>query len=67
MKHASPLSFSERIAAAKSRLETDAARTPLGPERNALTEKLRQLDVAASLNELLSAPPLLPVRRGEPE
>ena len=65
MKHAQ--SFNERIAAAKARLKADAARTPSGPERNALTQKLRQLDVAASLNEWLSAPPLQPVRRGEPD
>lgn len=64
MKSASAPSFNDRISAAKARLKADAARTPSGRARAALTQKLRQLDVAVSLNEWLSAPPQ-PVRRGD--
>ena len=53
-----PGSFIDRIAEEKQRLETEAARVESGPARAALMRKLRQLDVAAHLNEWLSSPGL---------
>lgn len=39
----SPLKYEERIAAEKSRLETQLAHLPHGPARDALLKKIRQL------------------------
>ena len=51
-------SFTERIAQEKQRLEAELAKAGPGPARNGLQTKLRQLDVAAHLNEWLSSPGL---------
>ena len=42
----------------KKRLESEANRTGPGLVRNKLPEKIRQLDVAAHINEWLSSPGL---------
>jgi hypothetical protein len=56
----SPLKFEERIAAVKARLETQAARLPQGPQRDALQKKIRQLAVAVHMNEWMISPGLQP-------
>jgi hypothetical protein len=48
----------ERLTEEKKRLETEATRVGPGSERNKLLEKLRQLDVAAHINDWLSSPGL---------
>jgi hypothetical protein len=48
----------ERLTDEKKRIETEAARIGPGSARNELLEKLRQLDVAANINEWLSSPGL---------
>jgi hypothetical protein len=50
--------FIDRITQAKRRLEAEIAQARPGPARNDLEKKLRQLDVAAHLNEWLSSPGL---------
>jgi hypothetical protein len=49
-------SFIERIAEEKQRVEAEIAKAEPGPTRNGLERKLRQLDVAAHLNDWLSSP-----------
>jgi hypothetical protein len=51
MQRRKPLKFEERIAAEKARLETQVAYFPHGPERDALQKKIRQLAIAAHMNE----------------
>jgi len=51
-------SFTDRIADEKRRLEAAAAKAVPGRARDELMKKLRQLDVAAHLNEWLSSPGL---------
>jgi hypothetical protein len=53
-----PHSFLGRIALEKQRLEAEIARAEPGPALNALKQKLRQLDVAAHVDEWLSSPGL---------
>jgi hypothetical protein len=53
-----PGSFDIRITEEKKRLEAEAARIKPGPAHNELMKKLRQLDVAAHINEWLSSPGL---------
>lgn len=48
----------ERLAEQKKRLENEADQTGPGAARNKLLEKIRQLDVAAHINEWLSSPGL---------
>jgi hypothetical protein len=48
----------ERLADEKKRIELAAALLAPGLMRNKLLEKLRQLDVAAHVNEWLSSPGL---------
>jgi hypothetical protein len=48
----------ERLAAEHKRIEAVMALVPPGSKRNALLQKLRQLDVAAQTNEWLSSPGL---------
>jgi hypothetical protein len=54
---ASPTLY-ERLADHKQRLESEASRAGPGPLQNTLREKLRELDVAAHMNEWLSSPGL---------
>jgi hypothetical protein len=51
-------SFQDRIAAEKSRAEAQLACVTHGPERDALVQKIRQLDTASHLNEWLMSPGL---------
>jgi hypothetical protein len=51
-------SFNDRLAKQKQRLEAEAAKAAPGPVRDGLLKRLRQLDVAARLNEWLSSPSL---------
>jgi hypothetical protein len=53
-----PHSFDDKIAAEKARAEAQLAQVGHGPEREALTVKIRQLDTASHLNEWLSSPGL---------
>jgi hypothetical protein len=48
----------ERLADERKRIETAMALLGPGLRRNRLSEKLRQLDVAAHINEWLSSPGL---------
>ncbi len=48
----------ERLTEEKARLETKAGQVGPGAVRNKLLEKIRQLDVAAHVNEWLSSPGL---------
>jgi hypothetical protein len=48
----------ERLAERKKRLESEADRAGPGLARNKLLEKIRQLSVAAQVNEWLSSPGL---------
>ncbi|MCW2326691.1 hypothetical protein ACVMGC_007891 [Bradyrhizobium barranii subsp. barranii] len=48
----------ERLIENQKRLKTESDRCPPGAARNKLLEKLRQLDVAAHINEWLSSPGL---------
>ncbi len=48
----------ERLTEEKKRLESEANRVGPGSAQNKLLEKLRQLDVAAHINEWLSSPGL---------
>ncbi len=48
----------ERLAVEHKRIEAAMALLAPGPKRNALLQKLRQLDVAAQTNEWLSSPGL---------
>jgi hypothetical protein len=48
----------ERLTEEKKRLESEANRAGPGLIRNKLLEKIRQLDVAAHVNEWLSSPGL---------
>ena len=50
--------LNERLAEQKKRLQTEAGQVGPGSARNKLLEKLRQLDVAAQVNEWLSSPGL---------
>jgi hypothetical protein len=53
----SPTLF-ERLLEEKKRLELDLEQTEPGSARNKLTDKLRQVDTAAHINEWLSSPGL---------
>jgi hypothetical protein len=53
-----PHAFNDRLEEQKKLLEAEAARAGPGPARNALARRLRQLDVAAHINEWLSSPGL---------
>jgi hypothetical protein len=53
-----PHSFENKIAAEKARAEAQLAGITHGPERDALAQKIRQLDTASHLNEWLSSPGL---------
>lgn len=55
-----PHAFEENIAAEKARCEEQLAKTPHGPERDALTKKIRQLDTATHMNEWLRSAELRP-------
>ncbi len=52
--------FEDQIAAEKTRLETQIAELPPGPERDALHRKIRQLETALHINEWASSPELQP-------
>jgi hypothetical protein len=51
-------SLLQRIAAEKHRVEAEVTRIGPGPVQNKLLAKLRQLDVAAHMDEWLSSPGL---------
>jgi hypothetical protein len=53
-----PHSFAGRIAEEKQRVEEELAKAEQGRARDALLKKLRQLDVAAHVDEWLSSPGL---------
>jgi hypothetical protein len=55
-----PHTFEERIAAEKAKLKAQVAKHKRGPQREALLEKIRQLETAIHMNEWLSSPGLRP-------
>jgi len=50
--------LNERLVAEQKRIEATMALVPPGSKRNALLQKLHQLDAAAQTNEWLSSPGL---------
>ncbi len=58
----SPLSFEERMKQLAQGAQEQAQRLAPGPERDALLEKARQLDIACHINDWLSSPGLQPPR-----
>jgi hypothetical protein len=50
--------FRDRLTDEKKRLEAQLGELQLGPERDQLLQKLRQLDTASHINEWLSSPGL---------
>jgi hypothetical protein len=61
-------SLNDRISAEKAQLLVEASRAPPGPALNEMVRKLRHLDLAASLNKLLSASALRVARpQGDPD
>lgn len=50
-----PHSFEGQLAAEKARLEAELAKTPRGPAREALAQKIRQIETAVHMNDLLSS------------
>ena len=55
-----PHTFEGQIAAEKARCEEQLAKTPHGPERDALVQKIRQLDAASHMSDWLKSPELRP-------
>jgi hypothetical protein len=53
-----PHTFEENIAAEKARLEAQAAKLKPGPQMDALLKKIRQLEIAAHVNDWLTSPGL---------
>jgi hypothetical protein len=50
-----PRAFKDRIAAEKARIEEQLAEVPHGPEREALSKKIRQLETASRIHEWLAS------------
>jgi hypothetical protein len=59
-RRSKPHSFEDQLAAEKARAEEQAAQLPHGPQKDALLNKIRQLDTASHMNEWLSSPGLQP-------
>jgi len=59
-RRSAPHTFEDNIAAEKAKLEAQIKRLKNGPEREALRKKIRQLEIAAHMNEWLSSPGLQP-------
>jgi hypothetical protein len=59
-RRSAPHTFEDNIAAEKAKLEAQIKRLKNGPEREALRRKIRQLEIAAHMNEWLSSPGLQP-------
>ena len=59
-RRSAPHTFEDNIAAEKAKLEAQIKRLKNGPEREALRKKIRQLEIAAHMNEWLSPPGLQP-------
>jgi hypothetical protein len=55
-----PQAFEDRIAVEKARLEAQVPDVPHGPARDALLQKIRQLETASRINEWLTSPGLQP-------
>jgi len=55
-----PHNFEAKIAAEKARLEAQVANVPQGPLRDQLLKKIRQLEIAAHIDEWVSSPGLQP-------
>ncbi len=53
-----PHSFEGRLAEQAVNLKTQADSLPPGPQRDELLRKLRQIDIAAHINEWLQSPGL---------
>jgi hypothetical protein len=54
----SPHSLEDQLAAEKTRLELQLSDARHGPQRDALSEKIRRLDVASHINGWLRSPGL---------
>ena len=55
-------SFQGRLSTHAEKMKEAAMRLPAGKEREDILKKVRQLDVAAHLDEWLSSPGLMPPR-----
>jgi hypothetical protein len=55
-----PRSFEDQLAAEKLLAEQKLIVTPFGPERDALLQRMRQIDTAIHVNEWLRSPGLRP-------
>jgi hypothetical protein len=55
-----PHTFEENLAAEKAKLEAQIAKLRPGPEMDALSRKIRQLETALHINEWLTSPGLRP-------
>jgi hypothetical protein len=55
-----PHTFEENIAAEKVRCAEQLANAPLGPQRDALLRKIRQLETASHMNDWLRSSELKP-------
>jgi hypothetical protein len=62
-RRSTPHSFEDQLAAERARLKAMLATAPRGPERDALIEKIRQIETASHINEWLSSPGFKPPRR----
>src|SRR5204863_9473982 len=53
-KRSEPHTFEQRLAEHQARLEAEAAKLPLGSEREAVMKRLEQLQTATEMNKWLS-------------
>ena len=52
--------FAERLASEANRLKELAGKTPQGPERDLVLRKVRQVETAFHINEVVTSPGLQP-------
>jgi hypothetical protein len=62
-RRSKPHSFEDQLSREKARLEAQLANSPVGPARDALIRKIRQIETASHINEWLSSPGLQPPGR----
>jgi hypothetical protein len=60
-----PHTFEGNLSAEKAKLEAQIAKLKPGPEMDALSAKIRQLDTALHMNEWLTSPGLRPPEASE--
>jgi hypothetical protein len=60
MRRSNPLTFDDKLNAEKARIEAEMERIDIGPQRDLLEHKLRQIDTAFQVDKWLSSPELQP-------